>query len=84
MTAYFDSINARVGLYSTAYQWNSIVGSSVGSDSNLNGLPNWRPGGASLRTAKDACNAAPLTAGGTVVLTQFVSKGLDYNYVCGT
>ncbi|MEO5499173.1 MAG: hypothetical protein ABIR46_01585 [Candidatus Saccharimonadales bacterium] len=84
MTAYFGSVNARVGLYSTAYQWNTIVGSSVTPDSNLKGLPNWRPGGASLKTAKDACNATPLTANGTVVLTQFVSKGLDYNYVCGT
>lgn len=82
MIAYLNSINARVGLYSTAYQWNSIVGSSVGPDSNLNGLPNWRPGGSSLRTAKEACKAAPLTAGGTVVLTQFISKGLDYNYAC--
>ena len=84
MTTYFTSVGARVGLYSTAYQWNSIVGSSVSIDSNLNGLPNWRPGGASLKTAKNACNAEPLTVNGNVVLTQFVSKGLDYNYVCGT
>ncbi len=84
MTAYFKSKSARVGLYSTAYQWNSIVGGSVSSRSNLNGLPNWRPGGSSLKTAKDACRATPLTPGGTVLLTQFVSKGLDYNYVCGT
>lgn len=84
MTAYFGSINARVGLYSTAYQWNSIAGSSVSSTSNLNGLPNWRPGGSSVRTAKDACKAAPLTKNGSVVIAQFVSKGLDYNYVCGT
>ncbi|HLB66586.1 MAG TPA: hypothetical protein VJJ78_03270 [Candidatus Saccharimonadales bacterium] len=82
MTAHFQSLNARVGLYSTAYQWGQIVGSSVSSTSNLNGLPNWRPGGANLKTAKQACTAAPLTTNGTVVLTQFVSKNLDYDYSC--
>lgn len=82
MTKYFKSLNARVGLYSTGSQWSQIVGGSVSSTSNLNGLNNWRPGGASLSTAKQACNAAPLTPNGKVVLTQFVSKGLDYNYSC--
>lgn len=82
MTAYFNSVNARVGLYSTGPQWAQIVGNSISSTSNLNALPNWRPGGASLATSKEACKAAPLTANGKVVLTQFVSKGLDYNYSC--
>lgn len=82
MTAYFKSVYSRVGLYSTGSQWSQIVGSAVSSTSNLNGLPNWRPGGASLNTAKDACKATPLTVNGKVVLTQFVSKGLDYNYSC--
>lgn len=82
MTAHFNSVGARVGLYSTGSQWNQIVGNAVSATSNLNSLNNWRPGGASLNTAKQACGAAPLTANGTVVLTQFVSKGLDYNYSC--
>jgi hypothetical protein len=82
MTAYFNKVNARVGIYSTAVQWSQIVGSAVSPTSNLNGLKNWRPGGASLSTAKSACSAAPLTAGGQVVLTQFISKGIDYNYSC--
>lgn len=82
MTAYFKGIRVRVGLYSTGPQWNRIVGSAVASDSNLIGLDNWRPGGASLATAKQACSADPLTANGRVVLTQFVSKNLDYNYSC--
>lgn len=82
MTAHFNSVDARVGLYSTGYQWGQIVGSQVSNTSNLNGLPNWRPGGANLSTSKQACTAAPLTTGGTVVLTQFVSKNLDYNYSC--
>lgn len=82
MTEYFKSLGGRVGLYSTGAQWSQIVGSSVTPGSNLNGLNNWRPGGASQKTAQQACKAAPLTANGKVVLTQFVSKGLDYNYSC--
>lgn len=82
MTEYFQSVNARVGLYSTAYQWGEIVGNGVQAGSNLIGLDNWRPGGANLKTAKQACSAAPLTTGGQVVLTQFISKNLDYNYSC--
>lgn len=82
MTDYFKSVSARVGLYSTGAQWGQIVGNQVSATSNLNGLPNWRPGGANLATSKDACKATPLTSGGIVSLTQFVSKGLDYNYSC--
>ena len=82
MTAHFKSVNGRVGLYSTGSQWAQIVGNAIGLDSNLNGLNNWRPGGASQKTAKQACTAAPLTTDGRVVLTQFVSRGLDYNYSC--
>ena len=82
MTEYFKSVNGRIGLYSTGAQWQQIVGNSVGPLSNLNGLDNWRPGGASLNTSKAACTAAPLTTNGKVVLTQFISKGLDYNYSC--
>lgn len=82
MTAYFKSIGIQVGLYSTGYQWSQIVGSAVKSDSNLNGLVNWRPGGANLKTAKSACSATPLTTNGKVVLTQYIANSLDYNYSC--
>jgi hypothetical protein len=82
MTNYFQSVGGRVGLYATGVQWREIVGNSVSTTSNLNGLPNWRPGGANLTTAKEACKATPLTLNGKVVITQFVSKNLDYNYSC--
>ena len=82
MAAYFKSRDFKYGLYSTGSQWNQIVGNAVSSTSILIGLPNWRPGGANLTTAKDACQAAPLTVNGQVVLTQFISRGLDYNYSC--
>lgn len=81
MTAYFTGIGASVGLYSTAAQWSQIAG-TVSPTSNLNGLLNWRPGGASLATAKSACSAAPLTAGGRVTLTQYVAKNVDTDYSC--
>lgn len=82
MTAYIKSVNGQVGLYSTGAQWNQIVGTAVTSSSNLNGLRNWRPGGANLSTAKDACKAAPLTSGGQVTLTQYVAQKIDYDYSC--
>lgn len=81
-TAYFTNYGGRVGLYSTASQWSSITGGAVSTSSNLNGLDNWRPGGANLKTAKQACTADPLTANGRVVLTQFVAKNLDNDYSC--
>lgn len=81
MTAYFGSRGAKVGLYSTASQWGTIVG-TVPAGSNLLGLDNWRPGGTSQRDAQRACTAAPLTAGGRVTIAQFVSGSIDYNVSC--
>lgn len=82
MTSYFKSVGGRVGLYSTAYQWSQIVGSSVSMTSNLNGLTSWLAGSTSLNSAKQACNAKSLTANGSVILTQYISKGFDYDYSC--
>lgn len=82
MQAFFDSQKIRTGIYSTAYQWGEITGNVIGDSSNLIGKPNWRPGGSSLSTAKQACTAKPLTKDGKVVLTQFISRGIDYNYSC--
>ena len=81
MTAYFQSIGARVGLYSTSYQWNKIVG-TVAANSNLNNLQSWIPGARSASAAKANCNLAPLTTGSTVTLTQYVSSNLDYDVSC--
>ncbi|MEO6513614.1 MAG: hypothetical protein ABIR37_02910 [Candidatus Saccharimonadales bacterium] len=81
MTAYFQSIGARVGLYSTSYQWGKIVG-KVSSDSNLNNLQSWIPGARSAASAKTNCSLAPLTAGSPVTLTQYVSSNLDYDVSC--
>jgi hypothetical protein len=79
---YYQSQGAKVGLYSTAVQWSGITGGAVSSSSNLNGLANWRPSGATLANAKTNCTVAPLTPGGFISLTQYVVKGVDNNHSC--
>jgi len=81
MTEYFTSIGAKVGLYSTSYQWGMIVG-ALPAASNLNGLESWIPGALSIKGAQSNCKNAPLTVGGRVSVTQYVSKRLDYDVAC--
>ena len=82
MTEYFTSIGSRgVGLYSTQYQWDLIVGDGVAPTSSLNGLSNWRPTGNTLEGAQANCDLAPLTPGGVIEITQFTTD-LDYNHSC--
>ncbi len=81
MTAYYKSIGARVGLYSTGYQWNMIVG-QVSATSNLRGLPSWLAGANGVTGAKGMCSWPALTPGGKVTMTQYVSNNLDYDYSC--
>lgn len=80
--AYYQSKSADVGLYSTEVQWNEITGDNLGGSSNLNGLSNWRPSGASLKNAIANCDVPPLTSGGSIVLTQYVRKNLDHDHSC--
>ena len=80
MVDYFTHVGARTGLYSTAYQWNQIAG-TVAVGSSLYGLDSWLPGASSLSSAKANCSLRGLT-GGTVTVTQYVSKRLDYDYSC--
>jgi hypothetical protein len=81
MVAYFKSINAKTGIYSTKTQWTQVVG-TVPSSSNLYSLPSWLAGASSSALAKGTCADAPLTAGGRVTLTQYVSGGFDYDHSC--
>ena len=80
--AYYESRDADVGLYSTAVQWAEITGNNISTESNLNGLPNWRPSGSTLANAKKNCSVASLTPGGFISLTQYVVKNLDNNHSC--
>jgi hypothetical protein len=79
---YYQANGASVGLYSTAVQWSEITGNLISGTSNLNGLANWRPSGASLSNAKANCSVAPLTPGGHISLTQYVIKNIDNNHSC--
>lgn len=81
MTAYFRSIGADVGLYSTGTQWAQIAGTAP-AGSNLYNLPSWLAGSRTQSGAQRTCSASALTGGGEVTLTQFVSGGLDYDYPC--
>ncbi|WP_354189198.1 hypothetical protein [Arthrobacter sp. UYCu712] len=81
MAVYFKGIGARVGIYSTGYQWRKVAG-SVPSASPLAGLPSWLAGASSLTGAKEDCSLPGLTPRSRVALTQYVSGGLDYNFSC--
>lgn len=81
MTAYFKTLGAHVGLYSTTYQWGQLIG-NVPSSSNLYSLPSWIPGSRSEKAAKTACTSTPLTGGSVITMTQFVSQSLDYDHSC--
>lgn len=81
MTDCLKSLGAKVGLYSTTAQWDELIG-NVSSGSSLNGLPNWRPGAKAEAPAKSNCGLSPLTAGGYVTMTQFLSDKQDFDYSC--
>lgn len=83
MTAYFESIGAQVGLYSTGRQWGAIVG-SVPAGSNLYDLPSWLAGARTLSGATSNCSLPPLTGGGTVTMTQYLTQNLDHNHSCSS
>ncbi|MGY1703196.1 S-layer homology domain-containing protein [Geodermatophilus sp. SYSU D00697] len=72
---------AGVGLYSTAYQWTTIVRSSVPANSPLNGLPSWLAGARTVAGARAACQLPPLTRGGRVAMAQYID-GFDRNHSC--
>ena len=59
-----------------------IRAAAVGSGSNLNGLKSWLAGARNEADAKKRCSLPPLTSGGQVTLTQFVSRSYDYDYSC--
>jgi hypothetical protein len=80
MVSYFKSQGIKVGIYSTSTMWATIVG-DVPSDSNLNGLANWRPGATNLADAQTNCSLTSLTSGGIIALTQFTGS-FDNDYSC--
>jgi hypothetical protein len=81
MTKYLTGRGAKVGLYSTASQWKAIAG-SVGTGSALRPLNSWLAGATSASGARSSCTKPPLVAGGAVLMTQYVSGGLDGDVSC--
>jgi hypothetical protein len=81
MTTYLADRGAEVGLYSTGRQWAQIAG-DVPADSPLHELDSWLAGAPGPAGAEAACERPPLTGGGEVVLTQYVSDGLDHDHAC--
>ena len=74
--AYADQ-GLTVGVYSTAYLWEGVVG-----DLRL-GLPEWRAAGRTSRAeALRRCGPARMFQGGTAVLSQWVDGRRDRNVTC--
>jgi hypothetical protein len=80
MAAYFGSIGARTGIYSTGPQWAQIAG-TVPSSSNLYTVNSWLAGATNLTSAERLCSGAPLGGGGRVSITQYRSS-IDYDHSC--
>ena len=75
------SAGANVGIYSSRGSWSSLFG-VVAASSPLYSLKEWRPGATTLSTARSNCALAPFEGNGAVVITQYVSNNLDYDYSC--
>jgi hypothetical protein len=86
MKSFLQSEGAKkIGLYSTSYQWGRIVGGTLAdgiTGQNLKSLDSWLAGATNQSDAQRRCSSAPLTAGGKVTLTQYISRNLDYDYSC--
>jgi hypothetical protein len=80
MTSYFTGISARVGIYSTGYQWAVITGTPKSTP--LSGLPDWVPGARSLKGAQSNCKSTAFTPGSRITVTQYTSGLLDYDWSC--
>jgi hypothetical protein len=66
----------RVGVYSTAYQWNVIAGDFKPE------LPVWSAGASSKNTAPDRCNSKYAFTGGYVMMVQYIANNFDNNHLC--
>ena len=74
----------RVGVYSTAYQWNLITGGTKVTHSTFAGTPQWLAGYGSHTAATRGCAQRGFT-GGPVVMTQYLGRdGFDADVLCAT
>ena len=67
----------RLGVYSTAYQWGVITGSTTA----FSAFPSWIAGASSEKNAQSRC-AGPSFTGGGVALVQYPYQGFDADVAC--
>jgi hypothetical protein len=79
MTSALQHNEAKVGVYSTGYQWGLIVGDTALG--NLQGLPEWIPGAGNEPDALAHCDSKPFTEGARILLVQF-TQNVDYDLNC--
>ena len=80
-----------IGIYSTSYQWDQIVGTSTtyGATYGATGGPtfpvmaDWIPGARNLSGAQSNCTSLSSFTGGTVAITQWFGRTFDGDYACG-
>jgi len=68
---------AKLGIYSTGYQWGVIAGGSTA----FSAYRSWVAGVGSLKNAQSHCAGTGFTGGG-VALAQYASNGFDADLVC--
>jgi hypothetical protein len=76
---YFTSVAgvAKLGIYSTGYQWGQIAGGSKAFSANHG----WVAGVGSQKNARSHCDGAGFTGGG-VELAQYAFSGFDADLIC--
>lgn len=77
----FQNSGDTVGIYASSGSWSSLFG-PVAPGSPLYSLDEWRPGAKTLSKAQANCSLAPFEGDGRIVVTQYVSTNLDYDYSC--
>jgi hypothetical protein len=75
MLEFFASRSARVGIYSTGYQWSQIAGTMRPA------VPSWLAGASSASQATAWCRSQSFTAG-RVAIVQYPNNGLDGDVAC--
>ncbi len=77
--AYFTGVAhvARLGIYSTSYQWGVITGGSGA----FSAYSSWIAGVSNLQNAQSHCSGVGFTGGG-VALAQYAFNGFDADLVC--
>lgn len=78
MRDFLDGHAARVGFYSTTYQWGVITGGTSAFASH----PSWVAGASNAKDAVSRCAPAYSFTGGAVALVQYPSGSYDADYAC--